>query len=124
MFNQPRVHWALLDKKGCINCHSPHGSANDSLLKEPMLFVCASCHADTVARQERAVTQHPPCGECHEWQAHSTHPIGDDVVDPRNANITVQCSSCHRSHGTEYKHFIYYQNKDDLCVQCHVDYRR
>jgi predicted CXXCH cytochrome family protein len=153
MFNQPRVHWALLDKDGCINCHSPHGSANDSLLKDPMLSVCASCHADTVARQERAATPHPPvadgectechsphgseslfilsessmvevCGECHEWQAHSTHPIGEDVVDPRNGNITVECSSCHRAHGTEHKHFIYFQNKDDLCVQCHIDYRR
>jgi predicted CXXCH cytochrome family protein len=153
MFNQPRVHWALLDKDGCINCHSPHGSANDSLLKEPMISVCASCHPDTVARQERAATPHPPvadgectechsphgseslfilnetsilevCGECHEWQAHSTHPIGPEVLDPRNENITVECSSCHRSHGTEYKHFIYFQNKDDLCVQCHIDYRR
>lgn len=153
MFIQPRVHWALLGRDGCINCHAPHGSANDSLLKEAMISVCETCHADTVARQERAKTKHPPvadgectechaphgsdslfllnnssflevCGSCHEWQAHSTHPIGEDVVDPRNGNISVECSSCHRSHGTEYKHFIYSQNKDDLCVQCHTDYRR
>jgi predicted CXXCH cytochrome family protein len=153
MFNQPRVHWALLDKDGCINCHAPHGSANDGLLKESMISVCATCHADTVARQERATTQHPPvtdgectechsphgsdtlfilnntsfvevCGACHDWQTHSTHPIGEEVLDPRNENITVECSSCHRSHGTEYKHFIYFENKDDLCVQCHTDYRR
>jgi predicted CXXCH cytochrome family protein len=153
MFIQPRVHWALLDKDGCINCHAPHGSANDGLLKESMISVCETCHADTVARQERAKTQHPPvadgectechsphgseslfilnntsflevCGECHEWQTHSTHPIGAEVLDPRNENITVECSSCHRSHGTEYKHFIYFKSKDDLCVQCHTDYRR
>jgi predicted CXXCH cytochrome family protein len=153
MFIQPRVHWALLDKDGCINCHAPHGSANESMLKGSMISVCAECHADTVARQKRAATPHEPvaegectechsphgsdslfilndtsfvevCGACHEWQAHSTHPIGEEVIDPRNGNISVDCSSCHRSHGTEYQHFIYFENKDDLCVQCHTDYRR
>jgi predicted CXXCH cytochrome family protein len=153
MFLQPRVHWALLDKDGCINCHAPHGSAYDALIKAPMISVCANCHSDTVARQARAKTQHPPvadgecaechaphgsdslfilndsspvevCGACHEWQTHSTHPIGEEVRDTRNENIAVDCSSCHRSHGTEHKHFIYFQNKDDLCVQCHTDYRR
>lgn len=153
MFNEPRLHWALVDHKGCINCHAPHGSPNDSLLKASMLSVCGACHPDTIARQERSVTPHPPvadgectechsphgsdslfilnqgsiieiCGECHEWEVHSTHPIGPEVLDPRNENVTVQCSSCHRSHGTEYKHFIYFQDKDDLCVQCHTDYRR
>jgi predicted CXXCH cytochrome family protein len=153
MFIQPRVHWALLGKDGCINCHAPHGSANEGLLKASMICVCATCHADTVARQARAATQHEPvaegectechsphgsesvfslketsfldvCGACHEWQTHSTHPIGEEVIDPRNTNLTVDCSSCHRSHGTEYKHFVYFENKDDLCVQCHTVYRR
>lgn len=153
MLIKPRVHWALLGKDGCVNCHAPHGSANEGLLKDSMISVCATCHADTIARQARAKTKHEPiaegeciechsphgsenlfilnesspvevCGACHDWEAHSTHPIGEKVIDPRNPNVTVSCLSCHRSHGTEYKHFIYFQNKDDLCVQCHTDYRR
>ena len=151
--NGRRMHWPVVDEEGCINCHSPHASPEDDLLKKPMLVVCGECHADTLARQERSPTEHPPvaegectechsphssdnllllnesssvelCENCHEWQTHSTHPIGKEVVDPRNQNLTLECWSCHRTHGTEYKHLLYYETKDDLCVQCHTEYRR
>ncbi|MCB2183891.1 MAG: hypothetical protein KQH63_17820 [Desulfobulbaceae bacterium] len=153
VLNKTHIHWPVVDKKGCMNCHTPHASAEKKLMKEPMITVCGSCHADTVARQERATTKHPPvaegecsqchsphssnnqfimkkdslietCAECHEWQTHTTHPIGEEYVDPRNKNITVQCASCHRTHGTEHKHFIYYATTNELCVQCHVRFRR
>jgi DmsE family decaheme c-type cytochrome len=152
-FNQRRTHWPLVDEMGCINCHTPHASAEEGLLKGPMLEVCGRCHTDTVARQARSQTEHPPiaegectechsphgsdnlfilnepssielCETCHEWETHSTHPIGEKVVDPRNENMTLQCASCHRAHGTEYKHFIFFETKDEMCVQCHTEYRR
>jgi len=152
-FNMNRMHWPVVDEVGCINCHAPHASAEDALLKGPMLVVCGRCHADTVARQERSQTEHPPvaegecvechsphasdnlflanesshlelCATCHEWQAHSTHPIGEKIVDPRNPNVTLQCSSCHRAHGTEYENFRHFETTNDMCVQCHTEYRR
>ena len=152
-FNKDRMHWPVVDGKGCINCHAPHASAEAKLMKAPMKQVCNGCHNDTVARQDRAPTKHQPiadgecstchsphssnnpfiltesstvdlCGQCHDWQTHSTHPIGDQVVDPRNPNLILDCLSCHRSHGTEYKHFIYTETINDLCVQCHSKYRR
>jgi predicted CXXCH cytochrome family protein len=151
--NAKRLHWPLVDSKGCINCHSPHASPEPGLLKKPQLKLCGDCHGDTVARQERAPTKHPPiadgecsschsphgsdnlfilnkpsvievCSTCHEWQTHSTHPIGEKVIDPRNKNLTLQCLSCHRTHGTEYKHFIYFDTVQELCVQCHTQFRR
>jgi len=151
--NKASVHWPLLDDKGCINCHAPHASREAALLKAPQSEVCSQCHADSVQRQARSRTNHPPvakgqcnechsphgsdnpfltnesttielCAKCHEWQTHSTHPIGEKVVDPRNANVTLQCSSCHRTHGTEYEHFLYFQTKDETCVQCHTNLRR
>lgn len=151
--SKKRMHWPVVDKTGCINCHSPHASPEKGLLKAPKLSLCGSCHADTVARQERSLTPHPPvaegdctachsphasdalflmneapilkvCEKCHDWQAHSTHPIGDKIIDPRNKNITLQCISCHRTHGTEYKHFLYAADTQSLCVQCHAKYRR
>ncbi|KPK28214.1 MAG: cytochrome C [Desulfobacterales bacterium SG8_35_2] len=153
VMNQSNIHWPLVDQKGCINCHSPHASSVKKLMRQPILEVCAKCHADTVARQERSATKHPPiaegecgachsphssdyqfilkdesvveiCAECHEWQTHTTHPIGEEFADPRNKNVTMQCMSCHRTHGTEYKHFIYYSTINELCVQCHVSLRR
>ncbi|SHJ27358.1 doubled CXXCH domain-containing protein [Malonomonas rubra DSM 5091] len=152
-FNKDRMHWPVVDEKGCLNCHSPHASSEAMLMKAPQKEVCSSCHSDTIARQARALTKHQPiddgecsschsphssdnpfilteksninlCGQCHDWQTHSTHPIGDDVIDPRNPNLSLDCLSCHRTHGTEYKHFIYTETINDLCVQCHQQYRR
>lgn len=152
-FAKNRLHWPMVDQTGCVNCHAPHASTEAGLLRKPMLEVCGSCHADTLARQDRAQTKHQPisdgecstchsphasdnlflqkeattiatCAQCHDWQTHSTHPIGAEVIDPRNPNVTLDCLSCHRTHGTEYKHFIYYQDIQSLCVQCHTKYRR
>jgi predicted CXXCH cytochrome family protein len=153
VFNMKRVHWPVVDEVGCMNCHTPHASSQDAFLKAPMLVVCGSCHSDTIARQERSLTEHPPvaegeciechsphasdnlflaneesvldlCGTCHEWQAHSTHPIGEKIVDPRNANKTLMCLSCHRTHGTEYEHFLHFETTNDMCIQCHTELRR
>ena len=152
-FAKNRLHWPMVDKIGCINCHTPHASSEPGLLRDSMLDVCGSCHTDTMARQERSQTKHKPisdgectachsphasnnlflqkeasivasCGQCHDWQTHSTHPIGDEVIDPRNQNLSLDCLSCHRTHGTEYKQFLYFADVQSLCVQCHTKYRR
>lgn len=153
-FNKGLVHWPIVDQKGCLNCHSPHASMTKPLLNGTMLQVCGRCHADTIARQERSQTKHPPivkgdcadchsvhsssnqfmlnktsvldvCGKCHQWQTHSTHPIGAKVVDPRNPNLTLDCLSCHRTHGTRFKHFLQFNgDTNDLCTQCHTQFRR
>ena len=152
-FSKSKLHWPLVDKTGCINCHTPHASSEPGLLRDSMLDVCGRCHTDTLARQDRSQTQHQPisegqctichsphasdniflqkkastidtCNECHDWQTHSTHPLGAEVIDPRNENLGVDCLSCHRTHGTEYKSFLYYPDIQTLCVQCHTKYRR
>ncbi|MBI5016353.1 MAG: cytochrome C [Deltaproteobacteria bacterium] len=152
-FGKKRLHGALLGEKGCATCHSAHASKEKSLLKEPQLKLCQRCHSDTIERQRKSPTPHQPvaqgectachaahasdntylmpqadtkelCGKCHEWQKHSTHPIGDKVVDLRNRNLTVQCNSCHRSHGTEFKHMFYFSTVSELCTQCHTQYQR
>ena len=64
------------------------------------------------------------CGTCHDWQKHSTHPIGDKRKDPRNRNLTLECASCHRAHGTGAKHLVPYAKVTDLCTKCHEQYRR
>ena len=153
MLNESLIHWPVVDAKGCMNCHNPHASPQEKLMREPMLEICGKCHSDTLERQKRSATEHPPiaegrcgechaahssdnkfilkkdslidiCADCHEWQTHTTHPIGEEYVDPRNPNLTLQCSSCHRTHGTEHNHFLYFAQTNELCVQCHVRYRR
>lgn len=148
-----RVHWPLVDKSSCLNCHRPHASREDALLKGPQNSLCGSCHGDVIEKQEKSLVKHKPvqegmctkchlphssnnvflldntstinlCGTCHDWQKHSTHPIGEKVADKRNRNLSMDCSSCHDPHGSEHKRFVHYDIKMDLCVQCHEQYKR
>jgi DmsE family decaheme c-type cytochrome len=148
-----RVHWPILDKAACLNCHNPHAATEKGLLKAKMITLCGECHQDTIERQEKSLTKHPPiaigectschsphasdnlflnakgsvidlCGNCHEWTKHSSHPIGEKVKDPRNPNLTLDCLSCHRSHGSEFKGFTHYNPKMDLCIECHETFKR
>jgi len=147
-YSKNQVHWPVVDDTACANCHNPHASANARLLKAPEGALCGSCHPDAVRRQERSATPHPPvadgecstchaphasdatflltaaddlelCGTCHDWKGHSAHPIGPETKDPRNANLTVDCLSCHRTHGTPVEHLLHYDPKRELCVACH-----
>lgn len=169
--NKNRVHWPLVDKAGCLNCHQPHASAEKKLLNSEMIPLCGKCHLDTmekqtkfaeIEKQEKAAakgrqetvgithnpvqegnctTCHSPhasdsvfllnqpsiidlCGTCHEWQKHTSHPIGEKIIDSRNKNLTVQCLSCHRSHGTSYKYMLPFPTVTDLCIQCHKGFKR
>jgi DmsE family decaheme c-type cytochrome len=153
MFAKNRVHWPILGKEGCLSCHNPHAAKQKGLIKADLITTCGKCHQDTIRRQEKSLTKHEPikdgkcischdphasdnlflfnqtsvidlCGTCHDWQKHSTHPIGEKKRDPRNKNLYLQCLSCHRAHGTEYKHFIPYPTTSDLCTQCHEQFKR
>jgi predicted CXXCH cytochrome family protein len=88
----------------CTVCHAPHAS-------DDVLLFTMSSSIDL-------------CQQCHDYSKHSTHPIGPKVIDKRNKNLTMLCLSCHRAHGTEYKHMLPAATVSDLCTQCHVEYRR
>ncbi len=148
-----RIHGPLVDETSCLNCHSPHASSEQGLLRDAPLVLCGNCHEDSIRRQERSLTKHPPieegdctschsphssdavfllaqsdvvelCSNCHDWKAHSSHPIGPDVIDPRNESLGLDCLSCHRTHGTPHKYFGHADPKKDLCVLCHEKFRR
>lgn len=149
-----RIHWPLVDRQGCISCHSPHASKQSALLKQDtMTNLCRTCHQDTIERQEKAVSKHNPvdtgmcmvchfphasdnvllfnqedvnelCGTCHDFSHHSTHPIGEKTLDPRNKNLSLDCLSCHKAHGSDQKRLTHFQFGTDLCVQCHQELKR
>lgn len=153
ILSRRRIHWPAVDQVACLNCHSPHATAAPRLLRAPAKALCGSCHADTLGQFEQSQVKHPPvdegecstchephasdnlflmqeadlgalCGNCHDWKQHSSHPIGEQVIDPRNPNLSVDCLSCHRSHGSPFKSFSHFDPAADLCVQCHLDQRR
>lgn len=90
----------------CTTCHSPHGSDNVLLLEQPFTSVDL-------------------CAKCHEWQTHSTHPIGEKAIDPRDKNLTMGCLSCHKACGTANNPaMLTFATTYELCIQCHADLRR
>lgn len=152
-FGLNRIHWPVVDRKACLNCHRPHASKVGKLLIDPELKLCGRCHADIVRHVGSAAIPHQPvadgnctmchaphgsntlhllaavdsvalCGTCHDWSNHTSHPIGANVVDPRNKNARLECVSCHDVHGSAYKYLTWQDKKMDLCVTCHQDFRR
>jgi DmsE family decaheme c-type cytochrome len=153
ILDQRRVHSPVIEGQGCLSCHSPHASKGKGLLRGDAVAVCGSCHADSVKRGALSLAKHAPvvdgscsachdphsgsgplmltnqnvvemCGRCHDWLQHSSHPMGEKVKDPRNRNLTVQCLSCHRGHGTEYKKLLLSATQTELCTKCHEQYKR
>lgn len=153
MFDKKRLHWPVAGKSGCRSCHSPHASKQKGLLRQPQSALCGSCHRDTMEHTAKLKTQHNPvkqgmcsachsphssdnaqliaqaeitelCSGCHDWRKHSTHPVGQKFRDPRDKNLAVDCSSCHRTHGTDYKRLLLHATITEVCVQCHEKYRR
>ena len=147
------LHWPVAGKKGCVSCHNPHAAKHDKLVRTDTAQLCATCHADSVSRIAATAVKHPPvqegtcvachsphgsdgpylldqgsiiktCTKCHDYQSHSAHPIGDQAVHPRNKNLRVDCLSCHKAHGAEFKHMLLAASNVELCTRCHERYGR
>ena len=103
---QPKgdITHAPIQKGDCLSCHAPHASNAGFLLsKQPVIDLC---------------------GTCHDWQKHTSHPMGEKTRDSRNKNLSMDCLSCHISHGTTYRYMIPFPEVTTLCVQCHKQYKR
>lgn len=94
----------LVNGGGCIECHEPHGSANDRLLKQPGNMLCVQCHA--VPPKHR--TEHAglgtklACVDCH----NAPHGSRDNslLLDPDlGTRLFPNCyqSGCHDMVGEE-----------------------
>lgn len=44
-FEHPAANAYDVQGGGCVECHNPHGSENDKLLKQPNGTLCQACHA-------------------------------------------------------------------------------
>lgn len=131
----------LLEKsvrETCGKCHedtvklqqwSISNPKNTNLCEPVKTGSCSSCHAphsaDNVLLIPKASISIEICGECHKWETHSTHPIGEKVIDPRDKNLTVECLSCHKACGTGNKpNMMPFETTYDLCIQCHPERRK
>jgi DmsE family decaheme c-type cytochrome len=77
LYDHEAVHGWSAEGSGCSDCHNPHGSENDKLLRQPTNQMCKQCHtvpghavAPTTVAQHRAVAadgdfSRMACIDCH-----------------------------------------------------------
>lgn len=140
------THLAYRGRNVCVNCHSPHASDTEDMLRGSQVVICRTCHEDTFRRHQEKPHKHTAttkacnechavhgsnevamlrddgnatCSRCHETQGVFSHPVGERIRDPRNGQA-MDCVSCHNPHGTDYKMNLRLDGQEALCKQCHT----
>jgi len=81
-------------KVKCSDCHNPHGTANEKLLREASANEsCYNCHAD---KRGPFLWEHPPVAE--------------------------NCLNCHEPHGSNHDKLLT-MDRPRLCQRCHIEAR-
>ena len=100
------------------------GSLTHAPVRDGTCTACHAPHASDSARLMRTASVVDGCGMCHDWLKHTSHPMGEKYVDMRNKNLSMNCLSCHRSHGTGNRYMLTFASATELCVQCHKQLRK
>lgn len=116
------------EKKICIKCHESTekstafmekalGQVKCTPVKERKCFEChIPAHSDLPLNYRAGGIE--MCARCHESQHKITHPLGDNVIDPRNGK-PVTCISCHSMHAAPDEFMLTHERNRALCIQCH-----
>lgn len=88
----------------CIECHNPHGTENNRLLRQPGNQLCRSCHIEHVTRNHNDLWENVwskiPCQTCH-IDTHGSY-VSALYLDPDlPAKFGGDCydASCHSLNG-------------------------
>ena len=93
-FALPSHHPVREKKVFCIDCHDPHGTTNDYLLRKTTIKeTCTNCHSE---KEGPFIYEH--------------------------AEFTEDCSICHSPHGSVNNHLLNIR-EPFLCLQCHAGHR-
>jgi len=111
-FSKNRIHWPLVDKVGCLNCHEPHASPRKNLLMGEMKSLCGKCHQDTMGLQTRLA----------EKERQEKAAAKDNVMKGALTHNPIQegnCEACHTSHASDSVFLLKQPSMIELCGTCH-----
>ncbi|HEX6944018.1 MAG TPA: cytochrome c3 family protein [Gemmatimonadaceae bacterium] len=127
----------------CMDCHSPHAGFDKLMMRPTQTQTCMQCHDRRefsrknvhAALEDGCTTCHDvhdqkglalkgeainaKCSECHDAEKTHAHKTGGPAKDPRTGEV-LNCVSCHEPHSSGFEHLTRFDEKRDLCVQCHA----
>jgi len=122
------VNLTVNERDVCIDCH---GKTETKTVEMERTLKTAECEP---VRERKCFDCHLPghsdqplgyrgdgiemCVRCHKTEHSSTHPVGNDIVDPRNGQA-VTCISCHSMHAARSDYMLTHDRNRTLCIQCH-----
>jgi predicted CXXCH cytochrome family protein len=111
--NKNRVHWPLVDKVGCLNCHEPHASSHKSLVMGESRTLCGKCHSDTMGIQEKLAER--------EKKEAAALPKGQVIKGALTHNPVSEgnCDACHSPHASDNVLLLKQRSMVELCGTCH-----
>lgn len=100
----------------CLQCHSPHSSPNQFLLKESSIVkLCEDCHDSDMWNNK---TKHQPvsdgaCLNCH-------NPHQSNFPQLLVSKLPELCFNCHNKEKNEYNMADVHPPFEDNCLDCHA----
>lgn len=116
--NLPSHHPISEGKMSCVDCHEPHGTSTEKLLKgETVKMACTRCHTE---KEGPFVFEHADlsedCRNCH--RAHGS--ANNNLLTASEPFLCLQCHSAHYdSHHSSLKDSAWKSNFYNRCTDCH-----
>lgn len=83
-------HGAIENERSCLNCHNPHSSKHEKILKMPAKDLCLSCHDKTMQATLGGARVIPN--------------IKEKVMSAKKS--MGSCTDCHNPHGTKFNRLL------------------
>lgn len=80
-------------------------------LHHPAQDNCTRCHHKIGKHKFKLLEQRELCYDCHDENRKKKY--------PHEPVISQECSSCHNSHGGDYKYYLLSERIDTICFECH-----
>jgi len=100
-YEHPAANAHMVEGGGCMECHEPHGSENDRLLRQPKEGLCLQCHVTPPGHLNLPALHGPVrdidnCVACHS-ETHGSF-VSSHFLDPMlqvRLGSPQPCADCH-----------------------------